>query len=165
MLCEKCNQNYATTVITKTINGQTSTINLCAVCAFKTSYSNLFNNLTLNNILPNDLYENEDYQQSKQCGNCGCSFAQIIENGVLGCSECYKSFETELLQTIENIHGKAIHIGKRPSRQLKNNPNINTIEHLREQIKIAIESEDFETAAVLRDEIKKSTIINKTKNN
>lgn len=164
MLCEKCNQNYATTVITKTINGQTTVTHLCAVCAFKNDYSNYFNNFTLNHILANDLYENENYQHSKQCSNCGCTFSEIIDNGVLGCSECYKSFESELLQTIENIHGKAIHIGKRPMREQKINPKIDTLEQLNGKMKIAIDKQDFETAAVLRDEIKKIND-NNSKNN
>ncbi len=153
MLCQNCNKNVATAIITKTFNGQTVTKHLCAECAFKAGYSGLFgNSFSLNHIMP-DLERAVDYQV--HCPKCNSTFENILTDGKLGCSECYNAFQTELLPTIEKIHGKAIHIGKRPMKYRQEMEEYNTLEELKEKINKAIEIQDFETAAVIRDEIKK----------
>lgn len=148
MLCEICAKNHATTVVTKTISGKTSTTHVCAECALKAGYANLFGNFTLNHFIPQE--EKREEQSQKRCSNCNSSFHEILSIGRLGCSQCYKDFEQELLPTIENLHGNTYHMGKFPQGFVKK-PNI--IE-LKRKMEVAVLEQDFESAARIRDEIK-----------
>ncbi|WMJ23100.1 UvrB/UvrC motif-containing protein [Paludicola sp. MB14-C6] len=153
MLCEKCKQNIATSIVTKTVNGMTTTIHMCGECAFKAGYSNLFGNFSLNHFMA-DL-EQKANKKLKICPKCGSDFAEILSNGKLGCSQCYTEFRNELLPSIENIHGKAYHVGKKPARYREAQSEANLMDELKQKLNDAIEKQEFEAAAVLRDEIKK----------
>ncbi len=94
------------------------------------------------------------YTQIKQCGFCGSTAATINSTGKLGCANCYLVFYDELLQTLKNLHPQTIHSGKIPKSApaiIKNNAVVQT---LKQELKEAIEREDFEKAAVIRDKIK-----------
>lgn len=152
MVCEKCQINFATTIITKTINGNSTSSHLCAECAFKAGYSNLFGDFSLNHIMP-DLERAVNFEV--HCTKCNSTFSQILSDGKLGCSECYSVFSAEMMPTIENIHGKAYHVGKRPQKYTQTQDIMETINELKASIDQAILTQDFEKAAVIRDEIKK----------
>lgn len=153
MLCQKCNKNFATTIITRTKNGATTTMHMCSDCALKAGYTNFFGNFSLNHLMPD--FERSVEQQLNRCHKCNSTFNELISNGELGCSECYNTFRNELMPSIENIHGKAYHVGKKPARYSKTDESANMLDELKIKIDKAIEIQDFETAAVIRDEIKK----------
>ena len=54
---------------------------------------------------------------------------------------------------IEGIYGYSEHIGKFPKNEFKDVQVIRAVEHLKEQLNIAIQEEEYEQAAKLRDEI------------
>ena len=94
---------------------------------------------------------------------CGASFEEITESGKIGCMECYRVFHDRLLPTIHRIHGTAKHKGKIPGtaalRIVEPAGKIAVVEtspldKKRAELKAAIEKQDFERAAVLRDEIR-----------
>ena len=89
-----------------------------------------------------------------RCSLCGKSFSDIAESGRVGCAECYVTFYDKLLPTLRKIHGKTTHQGKVPESftETVGAPQID-VNDLKEQLKLAIEREDFELAAQLRDEI------------
>src|SRR6185295_13563920 len=95
-----------------------------------------------------------------QCPHCGYQLSTFRQNGRLGCTKCYESFRTALEPLISNIHGSVRHVEENaepPSavaggEQRSQKPEIVA---LREKIQQAIQSEKFEEAARLRDEIKK----------
>ena len=77
--------------------------------------------------------------------------------------ECYRVFHDRLLPTIHRIHGTAKHKGKIPGtaalRIVEPAGKIAVVEtspldKKRAELKAAIEKQDFEQAAVLRDEIR-----------
>lgn len=87
------------------------------------------------------------------CPQCGLSVAEFNKTGRLGCSECYVAFAGELPVLLLRIHGREHHIGKVPAMnpiQLEARKELLT---LRRQLKRAIEREEFESAAELRDRI------------
>lgn len=89
------------------------------------------------------------------CSVCNTSFEDYKKEGKLGCSKCYQAFEKELKPIIESIYGFSEHIGKYPKNQFKDMEAIKTVERLKEQLIIAIQEEEYEKAAELRDEILK----------
>ena len=86
------------------------------------------------------------------CPSCGQTHKDIRDTGKLGCGDCYNYFE-KLIPMILMTHHKALkHVGKVPkSFQKKALPN--AIQKAEEEMKEAIEQEDYEKAATLRDSI------------
>jgi protein arginine kinase activator len=91
-------------------------------------------------------------QQS--CPICGITFFEFRKEGRLGCPHDYICFQKELEPLILNIHGESQHVGKRPKRSPANTDRQTDLIRLRREIKEAIQSEDYERASKLRDEIR-----------
>ena len=87
------------------------------------------------------------------CPNCGISFNEFRESGRFGCPHDYTEFLTELLPLLENIHEDSRHIGKRPRSMVIGTQEQGKLIQLRNDQRLAIETEDYEAAARLRDEI------------
>jgi protein arginine kinase activator len=50
----------------------------------------------------------------KICSTCGTHLSHFIKTGMLGCPDCYKFFEKEVLSALKNIQGRTFHVGKKP---------------------------------------------------
>jgi protein arginine kinase activator len=87
------------------------------------------------------------------CPNCGITFREFRSQGRLGCPHDYIAFATELKPLLENIHGETQHAGKFPKRA----PHASQLQYrlikLRSDLRNAIDEEEYETAARIRDEI------------
>ena len=94
-----------------------------------------------------------DSHSPASCPNCGISFSEFRESGRFGCSQDYTEFMTELLPLLENIHEDVEHKGKRPRSTVVGTQEQGQLIQLRNAQRNAIEEEDYETAARLRDEI------------
>ena len=92
----------------------------------------------------------------KCCPCCGAAFSDIAETGKVGCSECYKTFYTELLPYLKRIHGGVRHTGKVPgTKQLVIKEETGSVSELKAKLASLVAAEKYEEAAVVRDEIKK----------
>ena len=96
---------------------------------------------------------NNDKKADITCSVCNTSFEDYKKTGKLGCSRCYSTFEKQLKPIIEGIYGYSEHIGKFPKNEFKDVQAIRAVEHLKQQLNIAIQEEEYEQAAKLRDEI------------
>ncbi len=88
----------------------------------------------------------------KRCSLCGTSYDDIAKSGKCGCPECYKEFHQNLIPRIQKTHGNIKHIGKTPAVVFK--PLQSDINNLRDELKLLIEQENYEQAAIVRDKIK-----------
>ena len=161
MMCDECRKQPATVMVTRIINGKKTESYLCQDCARQQNDLSIFSEggLTLNNILagliaPKFAFTNAvSSTASIRCENCGLSFSDFRRLGQLGCSECYKQFETQLEPIIRRIHGASQHTGKRPTVS-RVTALRGELEQSRRALREAIEKEEYERAAVLRDRIK-----------
>lgn len=87
------------------------------------------------------------------CPNCGITFKEFRSQGRLGCPHDYIAFERELLPLLENIHGETQHVGKFPKRAPGSSQRQYRLIKLRRELRAAVDDEDYERAASLRDEI------------
>jgi protein arginine kinase activator len=92
--------------------------------------------------------------EKKTCPICGITFAQFRSSGRLGCAYDYVCFQEELEPLLINIHGSAVHRGKRPARSATAQGKQRELIQLRREMEEAIDREDYETAGRLRDQIK-----------
>jgi protein arginine kinase activator len=89
----------------------------------------------------------------KQCPMCGITFAEFRKGGRLGCPYDYVAFEEDLLPLLVNIHGGTMHAGKVP-HDLSGSPERQfRLKQLKEEMKDAIQKEQYEAAGKLRDRI------------
>jgi protein arginine kinase activator len=82
------------------------------------------------------------------CSCCGLKYAQFRTAGRFGCPDDYHVFHEPLTPLLERIHRGLEHVGKRPKR-------IYGEQDLREQLQAAIQDENFELAAQLRDRLRR----------
>lgn len=165
MLCQMCGQHPATTHIKTIVNGKLTQAHLCADCAKKQGYGNLFADWGsgFGSLLSGFMGSTAPARQVTRCPGCGASFEDITRSGKIGCAECYHTFRGQLLPIIQRIHGTAQHKGKVPGSSALRVTDTNNkivaveetpLEEKKRLLKQAIEVQDFERAAVLRDEIK-----------
>lgn len=168
MMCSECNQRPATLHFSKNINGKITEFHLCEHCAKENGeifMTNGSSGLSLNSLLagllniePSFQHITEDTykrQQPLQCKECNMTFSQFRKLGKLGCPHCYDTFKDQLLPFIKRLHGGNIeHKGKIPERIGGHFLIKKEIEQLRIELKELINNEEFEKAAVIRDEIK-----------
>jgi protein arginine kinase activator len=90
-----------------------------------------------------------------KCPRCGFSQADFKKSGRLGCPECYKTFAEGLSGLLKTMHKGTRHTGKAPEALRASRENSDRLKTLQKKLNKAIESENFEEAAQLRDELKK----------
>lgn len=160
MLCQNCGANNATSHIHSVINGVVHDKYLCCECAKKYRNSN-FEDDGLLKILTSFLNEGVPNIKNsiQKCDCCGTSLYDISKTGKVGCCNCYNVFKNELIPTLVRIHGRTSHVGKNPyeyTEKATNQPTNNDekIENLKRELSTAVANEEYEQAAILRDEIK-----------
>lgn len=160
MICERCNKNKASIFLTQIINGEKKEYQLCSKCASIDHNDNLFNDMfkefieTLINDINFNYISDENNDDLIKCSKCGLNFDDITKIGKVGCSECYNIFNKELNIAIKNIQGSIIHTGKFPKKSGTYMYNQRMIKDLKEKLKQKIKYEEYEEAAIIRDEIK-----------
>lgn len=96
----------------------------------------------------------KDLQESPLvCTRCGTHYADFEQSGLLGCPDCYLSFENKITSLLVRIHGSSKHIGSRPVH-LRMKGSVANLNQLKTQLKTAITRQNYEEAARLRDLIK-----------
>ncbi|MFI0434864.1 MAG: UvrB/UvrC motif-containing protein [Parachlamydiaceae bacterium] len=124
--------------------------------------------LRLHGTKPCDLIANQtDTIAALACGNCGTSLEEVKRGNLLGCSECYTVFEDLLLIEFQGDRGVPsrllpikknvpIHLGRCPGEKLTISPSSRLLA-LNDALKETLSREDYEQAALLRDQIKALT--------
>jgi protein arginine kinase activator len=87
------------------------------------------------------------------CPACGATLDDFRETGRVGCAQCYRTFEVALRELLRRLHGSSRHFGER-YRPAESEAGVPTARELREQLRVAVEAEDFELAAELRDRLR-----------
>lgn len=171
MICEKCKKNQATFHYKSNHNGKVTEKHLCASCA---KDDELFEKQKIATFEPFSLFENSpdgllggffknmmDLPDAKPrindsvCKKCGYRFSDFLNEGKLGCSECYTTFAHLLEPTISKIHGNTKHCGNIPESNVSDETlKKRKIQDLKQKLSDAIEKQEYEMAAKYRDEIK-----------
>jgi protein arginine kinase activator len=168
MICQECNQRHAALHFTKIINDEKTEVHLCEKCAQEKGEMFIFNEesgFAFNNLLAGLLNIDPSFQKPSQspfhqeeilqCESCSMTFPQFIKVGRFGCSRCYETFKEQLKPVLRRLHGgNWTHNGKIPRRIGGDIHLRKQIEELKDGLKDSITHEEFEKAAVIRDEIR-----------
>ena len=158
MICEKCMKRQATVHMQQITAGQKTEIHLCQECAgqFDSPFSfeqflegllNVFGGMT-ENVSP------QKPEIKNPCPICGLLYDDFKRTGKLGCAECYQTFRREMDPILKNIQGSNRHEGKFPHKAGAGMLNRRKIDKLKVELSKAIEEEEYENAASLRDQIR-----------
>ncbi|MBI4309234.1 MAG: UvrB/UvrC motif-containing protein [Candidatus Omnitrophica bacterium] len=175
MQCDMCGKKKATVHLTEIVDEQMSEMHLCEECARNKS-AQMEQQFGLGDLLAGlsdagKTASAADPKNALVCSGCGLNYEDFRKFGRLGCGQCYTSFKEHLEGLLRKIHGSSRHLGKVPVSLLPPGtapaPALNlsadvaaapltvpTVEDLKKQLHTAINAEDFEQAALLRDKIR-----------
>ncbi|EAE6002894.1 UvrB/UvrC motif-containing protein [Listeria monocytogenes] len=163
MICQRCGENK-TVIALQQLNeaGKVESLYLCEDCATEKALSSekdlvkamdTFSEVALDFLTL--LQKEENAQKEVVCGNCQLSFEEFLQTNRVGCSECYEAFEEQLVPIIGRVqNGYKNHVGKVPAEVERAEGVQNEISRLQEKLAKLVKNEEFEEAAVVRDEIK-----------
>jgi protein arginine kinase activator len=151
--CKRCSKP-ATLHLTEIRSGAVQELHLCESCAqqYLNQEPDESGEPTEQGVQKEGESANEEYDHLV-CPNCGITFREFRNQGRLGCPHDYIAFAKELKPLLENIHNDVQHTGKFPKRA----PHASQLQYklikLRSELRSAIDEEEYETAARIRDEI------------
>lgn len=162
MKCDNC-KNPATVHLTEIRNGKKIEKHLCEQCAASMEGVEIKSHTPINELLTNFVLAHSGQlarEQTATCEICGMSWAEFRQKGLLGCEHDYTLFEKDLTPLLARAHDSATHhVGKVPTRRGGTGvPAKRQIDlaRLRKDLQRAVEDEDYEKAAKLRDQIREA---------
>lgn len=146
MTCESCHKRPAVVLYKAVVNNQVDERQLCADCAERLGTFSLIDHLLAGLRRP------KEAARGLKCRSCGLSFSSFQKSWLLGCPDCYRSFEQPLENLIPKLQGHERHRGSvyEPASNLAS-----IVAKRRAELAESILQEDFEGAAKLRDEIRR----------
>ncbi len=162
-LCEECGQNEACYTVSVMMDGQVTQRHLCADCMAKMNMNIAAGNIKqlLSSIMNALVGANEEAKAPEiapeddvLCERCGTTLSQFTKSGKLGCPACYTSFREQLTPMLQQIHGRVQHAGRKPLDTEAAQRRRAVYDRLSRQLEQAVAMEDFETAAILRDQLR-----------
>jgi protein arginine kinase activator len=157
MICQFCRKRSATIHFTNVDGNEVQKIHICRTCAEEKGFDYLKkSNFEKGDFLAGlvDSALAEESPKDRRCGQCGRTYAAFSKSASLGCSRCYESFGEDIEKILKRIHGNARHLGKSPRRHCTERVHARRrIRALEDELKMAVEMENYEGAARLRDEI------------
>jgi protein arginine kinase activator len=160
MRCNQCGLNEAVIHLTQIVNNEMSTLHLCEPCAAAKGVE-----VGAPTPAPAPLTDflaqigkgigGESTAGVGRCPSCNLGTADLKRTGRLGCSHCYTHFAPHLRSLLRRLHGGTQHVGKQHAvhAPAEEDPAARVLQ-LRRSLQRAVEAEDFERAARLRDEIR-----------
>lgn len=157
MLCEECHENESEVLITEVDSkGNLTEKNLCKACASKKGYF-VQKQKPIAEIFSDALKEKQEGEEETYCSTCGTSWSDFKEHGRFGCADCYKSFGDKIEKLITRVQGASRHVGRKAKAASGTSLIFADMElkRLRKELARAIQNEEYEKAARIRDDMKK----------
>lgn len=175
MLCENCHLNEAEVKLKVTSKHGTEEKWVCQACAqgdnpwnqsadqssYQQHQDDIEEAFVVKQILQHLAtkhginFQDIAFQEEKQCPTCHMTLKDIAHVGKFGCSDCYATFKDDITDIVRRVQGGHFeHVGKTPHSSQKKLALKRQIEEKNNHLNQLIEEQNFEEAAVVRDEIK-----------
>jgi len=158
MLCDNCRERDAVVHLTQIVQSAVTQVHLCEKCAAERG---------VETTVAAPKHPLGDFLQAAQqqmtvaqgdatrCAFCSATLRDFRASGRLGCARCYGAFEASLRDLLRRVHGSSRHAGKTYAPpQPEMFERATTLGELRDRLRRAVEMEQFELAATLRDQIR-----------
>jgi protein arginine kinase activator len=160
MVCDDCHESDAVVQLTTIKDNVVMQLHLCEACAAERGVETTVSTQPKH---PLGEFLQAVHQQvaagpsdAGACSFCGSTMADFRETGRWGCPRCYTMFEGGIRELLRRVHGSSRHVGRGydvPQGDAAGQTSILT--ELRDRLRRAIEREQFELAADLRDRIRR----------
>lgn len=158
MLCDNCGERDAAVHLTTIVNNEVKQQHLCERCAAERGVETTVS--VPKHPLGDFLHAVQQQlatpaAENGRCTFCGATMNDFRTTGRWGCARCYSTFEPSMRELLRRVHGNSRHGGhsyQAPQPELDERATI--LGELKERLRRAIETEQFELAADLRDRIR-----------
>ena len=159
MVCEHCKERDAVVNLTKIKDNTVTHQHLCERCAaeqgVETSVAQPKSSALTDFLQAVNQQAAAVPGDQAACHFCGATARDFRQSGRVGCARCYGAFERSLRELLRRLHGSAQHKGRRyvpPAAEVVEQAG--QLDQLRDRLQRAIEAEQFELAAELRDRLR-----------
>ena len=153
MLCSNCGINDANFHYKHISNGKMKELHLCSDCAKTLGYIKDNENIFSLPHIFGDVFSSPKHIIAR-CPSCNTGFDTIRRTGFVGCDKCYETFSLPIESMLGKIQPSTHHKTNNKEKVFTPQKEISPIDKYKQELKSAIESENYEEAAVLRDKIK-----------
>jgi len=157
-VCQSCGKREAKIHFTEIRDGKKTELHICEQCAHQKNIALAFPAI-LGSLMKPEAGgggPREAEAVPGACPSCGLTYADFKAKGRLGCARCYEVFAPVLVPLLEKVHGKSQHVGRVPERMRRELESRRKVKSLEDELKRAIEAEDYEKAARIRDRIREA---------
>lgn len=158
MLCDSCRERDAVVHLTQIVANAVTQLHLCEKCAAERGVETTvsapkhplgeFLQAVQQQLVPTTV-------DAGRCPFCNSTMRDFRQTGRWGCARCYTTFEASMRDLLRRVHGSSRHVGRgyEPPRT-ETMARASELGALREALRRAIDQEQFERAAELRDRIR-----------
>jgi protein arginine kinase activator len=162
--CEHCKKNCVIH-LTQIVNNEVKKVDMCETCPHAKQLQDPLQFGLMEKLLGIAMQQAPAGGKELVCDHCGYPESEFRKTGRLGCPECYDVFVTPKMEILRKIQDAEVHKGKEPKNQDKRALRI-SFARLNKELVESVESEDYERAAEIRDELKNvKEQLGKTDNN
>jgi len=160
MLCQKCHKNLATARYAEVVDGKVTDVHLCAACLRKLQ-EEAGTGFELSGPTPTARFPARPPRPRRRskvrrtCRSCGTELARVQDSAQVGCITCYDVFARDIEAMLTTLHGAVRHRGKAPHVDDARTRLRADLQDKRALLRMALETEDYEDAAALRDGIRR----------
>ncbi len=158
MKCEICGLKDAVIHIRQIQKDLVHELHICEECAQeKGLIREEESELPIANLL-SGLLEGRDMtgagEVKESCPRCGMKASDFRKQGKLGCAECFSAFQKDVKAIVTQMAARPHHAGRLPKAFAEQSGDSAANDALREELREAVEREDYEEAARLRDRLR-----------
>lgn len=158
MICDVCKEGDAVIQLTEVEGSGVRLLHLCERCAAERGVETTVSapKAQITDFLQSVHQAMQATQgDAARCTFCSSTFRDFRSTGRLGCAHCYDAFENSMRDLLRRVHGNAKHIGRHYQPPASEDiPDAGTANELRDRLRRAIDSEQFELAADIRDKLR-----------
>jgi len=144
--------------LTDIVNGNKKELHLCQSCAEQQqllSKQEINLPAILQTLIGQHIGQLNDELARLTCPACGIKYMEFRAEGRLGCPHDYTVFREGLEPLLQRIHHSSKHVGKSPRHRPADAGRLAELVELRQQLRAAVEAEEYEEAGRLRDLLRK----------
>lgn len=156
MICDMCKVKKAEVSVEQVADGIVKTIYLCRTCSQRAGFGKFSENIdiSITKLLGTDGKDSCENTLEAVCPQCGRGLNDIEFNHKIGCTECFLFFKSEIISLLKQKKRNLKYSGHIPEVSPIFFNKTQNVAELRQKLKKAVEMEDYENAAVFRDELK-----------
>ena len=161
MICQQCRKREAQYHSYRVINNELTAVHLCAYCLEHKADGEDTNGMedklhSILDVLLKTKTADSLKKEGRRCESCGMTLDEYEKSGLVGCPRCYELFSDSIFSRRKRDRSskKRSAVSHGGDSNDYTNGNSKFLKRLESRLKKAVESENFEEAAHIRDRIK-----------